>query len=107
VRREASFFGINAFITKPAQSLAIALAAILLQMSGFLPARGGEIVVDQPESAIFMIKIIVGFLPGVALLIGALILHWYPLKGDYLIEVQEKVLKMHKEKHAKLMEKQT
>ena len=107
VRREASFFGINAFITKPAQSLAIALAAILLQMSGFLPARGGEIVVDQPESAIFMIKIIVGFLPGVALLIGALILHWYPLKGDYLIEVQEKVLKMHEEKHAKLMEKQT
>lgn len=107
VRREASFFGVNAFITKPAQSLAIALAAILLQMSGFLPARGGEIVVDQPESAIFMIKIIVGFLPGVALLIGALILHWYPLKGDYLIEVQEKVLKMHKEKHAKLMEKQT
>ncbi len=107
VRREASFFGVNAFITKPAQSLAIALAAILLQMSGFLPARGGEIVVDQPESAIFMIKIIVGFLPGVALLIGALILHWYPLKGDYLIEVQEKVLKMHEEKHAKLMEKQT
>jgi len=107
VRREASFFGVNAFITKPAQSLAIALAAILLQMSGFLPARGGEIVVDQPESAIFMIKIIVGFLPGVALLIGALILHWYPLKGDYLIEVQEKVLKMHEEKHAKLLEKQT
>ena len=107
VRREASFFGVNAFITKPAQSLAIALAAILLQMSGFLPARGGEIVVDQPESAIFMIKIIVGFLPGVALLMGALILHWYPLKGDYLKEVQEKVLKMHEEKHAKLMEKQT
>ena len=107
VRREASFFGVNAFITKPAQSLAIALAAILLQMSGFLPARGGEIVVDQPESAIFMIKIIVGFLPGVALLIGALILHWYPLKGDYLIEVQEKVLKMHEEKHAILMDKQT
>ena len=107
VRREASFFGVNAFITKPAQSLALALAAILLQMSGFLPARGGQIVLDQPESAIFMIKIVIGFFPGVALLIGALILHWYPLKGDYLIEVQEKVLKMHKEKHAKLMEKQT
>jgi len=105
VRREASFFGVNAFITKPAQSLALALAAILLQMSGFLPARGGQIVLDQPESAIFMIKIVIGFFPGVALLIGALILHWYPLKGDYLIEVQEKVLKMHEEKHAKLMEK--
>ncbi len=107
VRREASFFGINAFITKPAQSLALALAAVLLQMSGFLPARGGKIVLDQPESAIFMIKIIMGLLPGVALLIGALILHWYPLKGEYLKEVQEKVLKMHEEKHAKLMESQS
>ncbi len=106
VRREASFFGVNAFITKPAQSLAIAAAAILLQMSGFLPARGGQIVLDQPESAIFMIKIVIGVLPGVALFLGALILHWYPLKGDHLKEVQEKVLKMHEEKHAKLMEKQ-
>ncbi len=107
VRREASFFGINAFITKPAQSLALALAAVLLQMSGFLPARDGEIVLNQPESVIFMIKIIVGLLPGVALLIGALILHWYPLKGEYLKEIQEKVLKMHEEKHAKLMESQS
>ncbi len=108
VRREASFFGVNAFITKPAQSLAIALAAILLQLSGFLtPGPGGAIIINQPESVIFMIKIIIGFLPGVALLIGALILNWYPLKGDYLKEVQEKVLKMHEEKHAKLLEKQT
>ena len=52
-----------------------------------------------------MIKIIVGFLPGVALLIGALMYIWYPLKGDYLKEIQEKVLQMHEEKHAKLQEK--
>lgn len=107
VRREAMFFGTNALITKPAQSLAIAVAAILLQISGFrTPGPGGEIILDQPESAIFMIKIIVGFLPGLALLIGALIYIWYPLKGEYLTEIQEKVLKMHEEKHAKLMEKQ-
>jgi GPH family glycoside/pentoside/hexuronide:cation symporter len=106
VRREASFFGINAFITKPAQSLSLALAPVLLQMSGFLtPGPGGEIIINQPESAIFMIKIVVGLLPGIALLIGAIILFWYPLKGEYLKEIQEKVLTMHTEKHAKLMER--
>ena len=54
-----------------------------------------------------MMKIVVGFLPGLALLIGALIYIWYPLKGEYLTKVQEKVLRMHEEKHAKLMEKQS
>ena len=108
VRREGVFFGMNAFVTKPAQSLGIAVAAVLLQLSGFrTPGPGGEIILDQPASAIFMIKIIMGLLPGVALLIAALIYKWYPLKGDYLKEVQEKVLKMHEEKHAKLKEIQS
>lgn len=105
VRREAMFFGTNALITKPAQSLAIGLAAVLLQLSGFRTAGEGGIVLDQPAEAIFMIKIIVGFLPGLAILIGALLYFWYPLKGDYWKEVQEKVLQMHAEKHAKLQEK--
>ena len=105
VRREAMFFGTNALITKPAQSLAIALAAILLQLSGFIPAGEGGIVVNQPAEVIFMIKFVVGFLPGLAILIGALFYIWYPLKGDYLKEVQEKVLQMHEEKYAKLQEK--
>ena len=106
VRREAMFFGTNALITKPAQSLAIAVAAILIQLSGFIPAGpGGEIEVNQPASVIFMIKFVVGFLPGLAILIGALFYIWYPLKGDYLKEVQDKVLQMHAEKHAKLQEK--
>jgi Na+/melibiose symporter-like transporter len=100
------FFGTNALITKPAQSLAIAVAAILIQLSGFIPAGpDGEIEVNQPASVVFMIKFAVGFLPGLAILIGALFYIWYPLKGEYLKEVQEKVLQMHEEKHAKLQEK--
>jgi GPH family glycoside/pentoside/hexuronide:cation symporter len=106
VRREASFFGINALITKPAQSIALAIGAVLLQLSGFLtPGPGGEIILDQPESAIFVIKIIIGFIPGAAMLVGALILYWYPLKGQYLKDVQTKVLEMHTEKKSKLSQK--
>jgi len=36
------------------------------------------------------------------ILLGALILFAYPLHGDYLKEVQDKVLEMHAEKKMKL-----
>ncbi|MFX0072440.1 MAG: MFS transporter [Candidatus Hermodarchaeota archaeon] len=106
VRREASFFGINAFITKPAQSLALAIAPLLLAYAGFIALGGAHIESKQPASAIFMIKIIIGLLPGVAMIIGALILNFYPLKGEYLKEIQVKVLEMHADKKSKLSEKQ-
>ena len=103
VRREASFFGTNAMITKPAQSVAIAMGPLLLALAGF--RTGGKIILDQPESAIFMIKIIIGLIPGIAMILGAAILLLFPLKGQYLKNVQEKVLVMHTEKQSKLKAK--
>jgi len=97
VRREAAFFGTNAMLTKPAQSIAISIGPWLLSLAGFLTEE-----ISQPSSAIFMIKIIIGLIPGIAMIIGVILLVFYPLKGDYLKEIQEKVLQMHAEKHAKL-----
>ena len=99
VRREAAFFGTNAMLTKPAQSVAIAIGPWLLSLAGFLTEE-----ISQPNTAIFMIKIIIGLIPGIAMIIGVILLVFYPLKGDYLKEIQEKVLQMHAEKHAKLRE---
>ncbi len=106
VRREASFFGVNAMLTKPAQSVALAVGPILLQLAGFLvPARGStEIILDQPQSVVLMIKIIIGLIPGIAMLLGAILLYWYPLRGNYLKQVQENVLQMHDDKYKKLKE---
>jgi Na+/melibiose symporter-like transporter len=64
--------------------------------------NNGEIFLGQPESAILGIKMIVGMVPGAAMLLGAIILAFYPLRGQYLAEVQEKVLVLHAEKHARL-----
>jgi len=97
VRREAAFFGTNAMLTKPAQSVAIAMGPAMLAFAGFLTGS-----VTQSTSVQFMIKIIIGLLPGIAMIIGVLILLFYPLKGDYLKEVQVKVLEMHREKRSKL-----
>lgn len=101
VRREGAFYGANALITKPAQSLAMALTAFILEVSGFITreANNNQIFLDQKPSALFGIRAIVGLIPGIALLIGALILIWYPLQGRYLEQVKEKILNMHAEKH--------
>jgi GPH family glycoside/pentoside/hexuronide:cation symporter len=104
VRREGAFFGINALLTKPAQSVALALSPFILQTAGFVTreANQGRIYLDQPASAVFGIKALVGLIPGIALLLGALILVWFPLRGSYLKTVQDQVLTLHAEKKGRL-----
>jgi GPH family glycoside/pentoside/hexuronide:cation symporter len=103
VRREGAFFGINALITKPAQSLAIAVPPFILQAAHFVTreANNNVIFLDQPASAIFGIKVFIGLIPGIAMLLGALILFWFPLRGVRLEEMQHDLLELHASKKAK------
>ena len=104
VRREGAFFGVNALLTKPAQSIAIALTPIILEASHFVTRQSnqGEIFLNQPSSALFGIKVLIGLIPGLAMFLGALLLTLYPLRGEYLRRMQAKVLDLHAEKIAKL-----
>lgn len=103
-RREGAFFGVNALITKPAQSIAIWVTPFILERTNFITRASnlGEIFLDQPVEAIMGIKIFAGVIPGVACLLGAFILIWYPLRGNYLKELQQKVLVLHHEKKQQL-----
>ena len=103
-RREGAFFGINALITKPAQSVAMILPAQILAATHFITreSNGGLMQLNQPDQALFGIKILFGLIPGIALIIGAILLVFYPLKGQYLQEVKEKVLNLHQQKKSKL-----
>jgi len=104
VRREGAFFGVNALLTKPAQSVALALSPFILEITDFVTreANQGQIFLDQPTAAIFGIRSLVGLVPGIAMLLGAIILIWFPLRGDYLGQVQAEVLALHARKHAQL-----
>jgi len=105
VRREAAFFGINALITKPAQSLAIVIPTALLAMSGFIPRDAfNHPVLPQPVAAILAIRLFIGLIPGIALILAAIILQFYPLKGEHWATMQQKILILHDEKHKKLQE---
>jgi len=102
VRREGSFFGINAMITKPAQSIAIAIAPLILEAGGFVTreANGGAIFRDQPARALFGIKVFTGLIPGCAMFAGVLILLAYPLRGERLEKMRADVLALHAGKKA-------
>lgn len=104
VRREGAFFGVNALITKPAQSVALALIPFMLETSNFVTrqANGGLIFLNQPDSAILGIKVLMGVIPGVALILGAILLFWFPLKGAYLAKIKSDLLALHAEKKARL-----
>ena len=104
VRREGAFFGVNALLTKPAQSIALALMPFILQLTGFITRSSnlGQMVVDQPASAIFGIKVVAGLIPGIAMLLGALVLAWYPLRGRYLEQVKSTMAEMHRRKQQQL-----
>lgn len=106
-RREGAFFGVNALITKPAQSIALWITPFILERTNFVTRASnlGEIFLEQPDQAIMGIKIFSGVIPGVACLLGALILVWYPLRGERLKVIQDKVLVLHHEKKQKLDEK--
>jgi GPH family glycoside/pentoside/hexuronide:cation symporter len=99
-RREGAFFGVNALITKPAQSIAIWIIPFILERTNFVTRASnlGEIVLAQPAEAIMGIKLFTGVIPGVACLLGALILFLFPLRGARLKEMQEKVLILHQQK---------
>jgi hypothetical protein len=48
---------------------------------GIRKTNQGRIFLAQPASAIFGIKALIGLIPGVALILGAIILIWFPLGG--------------------------
>ena len=108
VRREGAFFGVNALLTKPAQSVALALSPFILEATNFVTreANQGQIYLNQPPAAISGIKVLVGLIPGLAMILGTIILIWFPLRGEHLIRVQEQVLALHARKRAQLERQQ-
>jgi GPH family glycoside/pentoside/hexuronide:cation symporter len=103
-RREGAFYGANALLTKPAQSVALFLTAFILEQSGFITRamNQGQIFIDQPHAALFGIRTIVGLIPGLAMLVSAIILIFFPIKGERLAQLKEKILVMHNTKEAQL-----
>lgn len=87
-QRQGTFYALMVFLQKTGLALGIWVAGIILELSGFVEPSPGEPIPPQPESALFAIRVVVGPLPAAFLLIGLLLMYYYPVTR----ELQETVV---------------
>jgi len=54
------------------------------------------------SGALFGIRSIVGLIPGLAMLIGGVIMFYFPIQGERLVQLKQTILELHSEKEGKL-----
>ncbi len=105
VRREGAYFGTDALINKPALSVSAGISGLVLFLTNFNQNLGaGE---NQPHSAIFGIKMLLGVIPALFIILGLISLWYYPLDSrtkEYK-EMKRKVMVLHDEKLLRLRER--
>ncbi|TFG22899.1 MAG: MFS transporter [Promethearchaeota archaeon] len=92
-RRETTYSGMNALITKPAISIANWLFLIVISSFGF-----DENQTIQTFNAQLGIMIGFALIPSFFLILGAFIMFYYPLDGPKWLAQKEEIMQIHKEK---------
>jgi GPH family glycoside/pentoside/hexuronide:cation symporter len=88
-RQEGIYYGIRTLIRKLTGALVIFVTLQILGWSGYHAPPDGVTVYQQPESALFMIRMMVSFI-GAAILLGTIILAWfYPLTREKYQRIQK------------------
>jgi GPH family glycoside/pentoside/hexuronide:cation symporter len=87
------FQGLQALFNKPAVSIGPIIATIILISFGYV--QGSE---TQPDSALFGITLLFLVYPVVIIAIYLVFIYFYPLHGETLKEMQEKLEIIHKRK---------
>lgn len=91
-RREGIYFGINGFMIRLGISAQSIIMGTILKLSGYnahLPVNA------QPASALIGIKSLITIIPIISIAIAVLFYKMYPLYGDRLNEVKEKIKLLH------------
>lgn len=81
-RREGMFYSLITLAQKVASSIAVPLALLVLEATGYVPNSD-----VQPDSAIFGIRIVAGAIPAFTLSMGILFTLLYPLGRDQYREI--------------------
>jgi GPH family glycoside/pentoside/hexuronide:cation symporter len=98
-RRETTYSGINALLTKPAISIANWLFLYIIDRFRFDPE---QTIQDFPAQ----LGIMIGFslIPSIFLIFGALVMLNYSLDGPQWLAQKEEIIKVHKEKEQLYLE---
>ena len=92
-RRETTYSGINALLTKPAISIANWLFLIIISGFGF-----DENQTIQTFNAQLGIMIGFALIPSIFLIFGAFIMFYYPLDGPKWLSQKQEIMQIHREK---------
>jgi len=98
-RRETTYSGINALLTKPAISIANWLFLMIISRFGFVEKQA---VQEFPAQ----LGIMLGFalIPSIFLILGALVMFYYSLDGPRWLAQKDEITKIHEEKERAYLE---
>ena len=99
-RRETTYAGMNALITKPAISIANAIFLLVISGFGF-----DNTLTEQPDSAMFGIQLGFALLTAIYLIISAIALwKWYNLDGEDWATRKAELSRIHLQKEKEYIE---
>jgi len=85
-RHEGMYYALVALFKKIASSISIPLALLVLDWSGFVSNA-----TQQPESAVWAIRMLIGPVPSILLLAGIVFAIYYPLSREAHASTREKI----------------
>ncbi|MBN2156727.1 MAG: MFS transporter [Candidatus Lokiarchaeota archaeon] len=94
-RRETTFLGVNALITKPGDSVGTIIVTAILTATSYIEGGSTEI---QPVSALNGIKTFMLLIPALFMLVGLMFIVFHPLYGKKLIRLEQEIERIHAEK---------
>ena len=92
VRREGAYYGITQFMYKIASGVSIALVSLVLEAFGYTESMDGT-VIDQPDSALMAVRVVLGVLPGVIFLVSIVFSHRANMGRDRFNTIKEELAK--------------
>ena len=98
MRREAGFYGVNAFVLRFSNILVILAISTVFSTVGWTTFEPSLVT---PE-VVLGLKVLIFVFPAIALLIAILAIYKYPLHGEKLKEIKEKLEEIHEQKKARV-----
>ena len=98
MRREAGYYGVNAFVLRFSNVLVILAIGIVFSGTEW----GGGYVPNPGINVTIGLKILMFVLPAIALVIAAIAIFKYPLHGERLTEMKNNLNSLHEEKKARI-----
>ena len=90
VRREGAFYGITQFMYKLASGISVAVVSFVLGLFGYVESTGNE-VIDQPESALTAIRVVLAVVPGVIFLVSVIFAYRANMSRERFDEIKKEL----------------